>query len=253
VLMIPLEEAGQEGKTLPAADFPGGQRPLGLAKLPSPADSIVRAPGAPAVLVANPGDKAIYFYKEGMAAPMGSFQNYSREPRALMVVDRSLKERAPGSYETVTRLPGPGHYQVAFFLDSPRAVHCFPVTVTTDPAMEERRAQRKPAVLEPLVDADREARVGQTVPLRFRISDSRTHQPKDGLQDVMVMVYSAAVEGQWRQQAKAVGEGIYEVQFTPTAAGNYHVAVESPSQNLQLHLSPRVILRVSQGAAPASP
>jgi YVTN family beta-propeller protein len=253
VLMIPLEEVGQEGKTMPAADFPGGQHPLGAMSLPSPADSIVRAPGAHAVLVANPGDKAIYFYKEGMAAPMGSFQNYSREPRALMVVDRSLKERRPGSYETVTRLPGPGHYQVAFFLDSPRAVHCFPVTVAVDPALAEKRLRQRPAILESLVDSSRKLRAGQAVPLRFRISDAKTRQPMGGLQDVEVMVYSAAVEGQWRRTAKPVGEGVYEVEFTPQVAGNYHVAVESLSQNLPFHLSPRVMLQVSQETAAPSP
>lgn len=253
VLMIPLEEVGREGQTVPAADFPGGQHPPGAMPHPSPADSIVRAPGEPAVLVANPVDKAIYFYKEGMAAPMGSFQNYSREPRALMVVDRSLKERRPGSYETVTRLPAPGHYQVAFFLDSPRAVHCFPVTVEVDPEQEAKRARLRPALLESLVDTSREARVGQPVSLRFRISDPQTHKPRAGLGDVVVMVYSAAVDGEWREQAKAVGEGIYEVEFTPREAGNYHVAVESPSQHLAFHLSPRVILRVSPEAAPPSP
>ena len=28
------------------------------------------------MLVANPRDKAIYYYQEGMAAPMGQFSNY---------------------------------------------------------------------------------------------------------------------------------------------------------------------------------
>jgi YVTN family beta-propeller protein len=243
VLMIPLEEVGEEGAALPVVDFPGGQHPLGAGKLPSPADSIVRAPGANAVLVANPADKAIFFYKEGMAAPMGSFQNYSREPRAVLVVDRSLKERAPGSYETVTRLPSPGHYQVAFFLESPRAIHCFPLTVVADPAAEERRAQQRPARVESLIDTSREVRAGETVRLRFRLSDPGTGQPKDGLQDVMVLVYTAASHRQLREAARPVGEGVYEVEVTP-AAGSYHVAVASPSVNLPFHLSPRVILRV---------
>ncbi|HEX4966048.1 MAG TPA: cytochrome D1 [Thermoanaerobaculia bacterium] len=253
VLMIPLEQLGEEGKPVPVVDFPGGEHPLGVVSRPSPADSIVRAPGANAVLVANPADKAIYFYKEGMAAPLGSFQNYGHEPRAVMVVDRSLKERSPGSYETVARLPGPGHYQVAFFLDTPRAVHCFPVTVAADPELEKKRAQQRPALLEPLVADAREVRVGQLVPLRFRISDAGTHKPKDGLQDVEVMVYSAAVEGQWRALAKSIGEGVYEVEFTPREAADYHVAVECPSQNLPFHLSPRVILQVVPEAAAPSP
>lgn len=244
VLMIPLEEVGEEGKALPVVDFTGGRHPLGAGKLPSPADSIVRAPGANAVLVANAADQAIYFYKEGMAAPIGSFQNYSREPRAVLVVDRSLKERTPGSYETVARLPSPGRYQVAFFLDSPRAVHCFPLTVTADPAAEERRAQQQPAKVEPLVDTNRAVRAGEKVALRFRLSDPRTGQPKDGLQDVTVLLYTAASHRQVREAARPVGGGVYEAEVTPAAAGSYHVAVSSPSMHLPYHLSPRVILRV---------
>ena len=38
----------------------------------------------------------IYYYSEGMAAPMGNFQNYRRVPRAVKVVDRSLREEARG-------------------------------------------------------------------------------------------------------------------------------------------------------------
>lgn len=245
VLMIPLDEVGEEGRPVPVVDFPGGRHPLGAWKRPSPADSIVRAPGANAVLVANPADKAIYFYKEGMAAPMGSFQNYSREPRAVLVVDRSLKEAKPGSYETVARLPRPGRYQVAFFLDSPRAVHCFPLTVTADPAAEERRAEQRPAQVESLVE-DRAVRPGEKVRLRFRFSDPRTGEPKDGLEDVTVLLYTAASHRQWREAARPVGEGIYEAEVALPTAGSYHVAVSSRSMNLPFQLSPRVILRVSE-------
>jgi YVTN family beta-propeller protein len=249
VMMVPLDEVGVEGRPVPVVDFPGGEHRLGAWKRPSPADSIVRAPGANAVLVANPADKAIYFYKEGMAAPMGSFRNYSREPRAVLVVDRSLKERTAGSYETVARLPGPGRYQVAFFLDSPRAVHCFPLTVVADPVAEERRAQQQPAKVESLIDASRVVRAGEKVRLRFRLSDPRTGQPKDGLQDVTVLLYTAASHRQWREVARPVGEGVYEVEVTPPVPGSYHVAVSSPSMSLPFHLSPRIILRVSEAGA----
>lgn len=130
VLMIPLDGIGVEGKPVPVVDFPGGESSF-IGPRPSPADAIVQAPGAYAMLIANPRDQAIYFYKEGMAAPMGRFSNYSREPRAVLVVDRSLKERSPGVYETTAKLRRPGVYDVAFFLDSPRIVHCFEVKVAS--------------------------------------------------------------------------------------------------------------------------
>ena len=41
----------------------------------------------------------------------------------------ALREGAGGTYEAVTRLGRPGRYEVAFFLGSPRLVHCFEVEV----------------------------------------------------------------------------------------------------------------------------
>ena len=75
---------------------------------------IVPTPEQSAVLVANPTDKTIYFYAEGMNAPMGSFQNMGREMRAALAVDRSLRETEPGVYIAHFRLPADGAYDVAF-------------------------------------------------------------------------------------------------------------------------------------------
>jgi DNA-binding beta-propeller fold protein YncE len=61
VLMIPLQVAGIEGRTVAPADFPGGQNPPGRGTESTPADGIVQAPGEGAVLVANPEDQAVYF------------------------------------------------------------------------------------------------------------------------------------------------------------------------------------------------
>lgn len=41
------------------------------------------------------------------------------------------EESRPGTYESVARLAGPGRYQVAFFLGSPRLAHCFEVEVSS--------------------------------------------------------------------------------------------------------------------------
>jgi hypothetical protein len=65
------------------------------------------------------GDREIYYYQEGLAAPMGSFSNYKRQPRAVMVVRRDLRERQPGVYETNVELGRPGAYDLVFRLDRP--------------------------------------------------------------------------------------------------------------------------------------
>src|SRR5262249_23025301 len=123
VSMIRLRSLGKGGTT-PVIDFPGGQIAPGKTSSRAVANTIVPAPEGNAVLAANPADRMIYYYSEGMAAPMGSFQNYGRDPRAVLVVDRSLRETIPGVYATTAPMAKSGTYDVAFLLDSPRIVHC---------------------------------------------------------------------------------------------------------------------------------
>ena len=91
------------------------------------------------MLLANPADRMIYYYSEGMAAPMGNFQNYKREARAVKVVDRSLREESLGVYATTLRLPKDGTYDVSLLLDSPRVVHCFEATAKPNPAIKQEQ------------------------------------------------------------------------------------------------------------------
>jgi YVTN family beta-propeller protein len=74
--------------------FPSGQAPD---KSPhqSSAPSVFPGPEGNTLLIANAADQTIYYYSEGMAAPMGSLQNYRRVPRAVLVADRSLRELIP--------------------------------------------------------------------------------------------------------------------------------------------------------------
>src|SRR5437660_457254 len=161
VLMVPLGDIGAEGKPLAPADFTGGQHPFGAASRKTPADGIVKAPGDNAVLVANPADKSVYYYEEGMAAPKGEFSNYGREALAVLVVDRSLKDHAPGVYETVARLTKPGHYIVPFVMLSPQVVHCFEVTV--EPGLAPVVTVQPPPKVELLLAGKRAMKTGQPV------------------------------------------------------------------------------------------
>ena len=254
VLMITLAGLGDEGHALSVADFPGGEHPPGLSgragDLPTPADSIVRSPEPGGMLIANAADGAIYYYREGMAAPMGSFQDYGGHPRAVLVVDRSLKERSPGSYETVARMPAPGRYRLAFFLDTPRTVHCFDVTVAADPVLAAKRLRERPFEVAPQIES-RTVIAGRAAHLRFRITDPMTHQPVDGLSDVQVMAFLSSGSWQSRLKARSVGEGLYEADFVAPGAGSYHVAVECLSGRLPFNRSPQVVLRAVDGAAPS--
>ena len=224
VLMIPIESLGAPGVAISAADFPGGQHALGRKSHPTPADAIVQASGENAALVANAADKAIYFYKEGMAAPMGHFSNYGREPRAVLSVERNLRERRPGVYETTIRLVGSGTYDLAFLLDQPRLVQCFDLTVAPDTT----KADTSPLAEVEARDAPSETAAGQSVRLVLRVVDKATGTPKAGVPDLRVLIICP---GEWQssQFAQERSAGLYEIDVSPPRPGEYFVYVDSVS------------------------
>lgn len=240
VLTMPLAALGAPGQPLQVIDFPGGTAPAGQRAADSAAAAMTQAPGAPAMLVANYGDASIYFYKEGMAAPMGQFKNYGRRPKGVLVVDRSLDEKQPGRYETAARLRRPGRYELAFFLDSPRIVHCFPMTVEADPVLAD--ARRPKLAAEPLAMAP-EVPVGQPVDLAFRLTDPRTGEPLTELADVAVLAVLAP--GTWHERglAENLGGGVYRLRFTPPEQGVYYVYLASPSREVSFNESPQRAFR----------
>src|SRR5262249_3964834 len=203
VAMISLKTAGREGPPLSVATFPAGDRPLASPDAPTPADSIIPAPGMAAVLVANAKDRSVYYYKEGLSAPMGTFNNYKREPRAVLVIDRSLGERSrPGVYESTIRLDRPGKFDVVFFVDPPRIVVSFPLEVGVDPALALARDQVKVDVT-PLV-ASPKTRAGETFRPLFQLDSGGGRGPKRDLRDVEILMYGAG--GGWhdRQAAREI-------------------------------------------------
>ena len=236
VLMVPLAEVGASGRPIPVVDFPGGKSPPAEGGHASLAPAIVRAPGASAVLVANPADGMVYYYVEGMAAPMGAFEAYGRRPRAVTVVDNSLKEGAGGVYETTARLRRPGTYDVAFFLDSPRAIHCFEVEVAADRELEAGRRERPLEVRPDPEPADGlfQARPGGELRLVLRATDPASGEVRAGLLDLEVLTLLAPGRWHLRRAARDLGDGRYEVTLPVPEEGVYYLYAASPSAGLAL-------------------
>lgn len=226
VLMIPLNEVGKEGKPVPVVDFPGGQNPFGKTSRPSLADSIVPSAEDSAVLVANPADKTIYYYQEGMAAPMGNFSNYGREPRAVRIVDRSLRERRPGTYLSMARLPEAGAYKIVMFINSPRVVDCLDFSIAPNP----ENAASAPPRIEPVSTQNR-VEPGKQIRMSFKITDSATGKPITGLKDVLALTFAVGV-WQDRQLVEHVGEGVYSLTVTPPQPAVYNVYLSCGSIQL---------------------
>jgi YVTN family beta-propeller protein len=240
VYMVNLLELGKE--TPPpvniypvGAEPPGGVPDVGLAR------GITNAAGESEVIVVNPVNRTSYFYMEGMNAPSGTFRGYGMHPRAVETANRGLKETEPGVYATRTRFPVAGHYDVAFFLDSPRIVHCFGAVAEEDPGR--RKTGEKPA-LEYLVD-DRVVPAGDNVTFRVRFSDPRTGIGKEGLRDVTLI--SVRTPGRDRRQtlARDAGDGIYEARLNLPTPGAYFVYVTVPSVKIGFTDYPHLSLRVT--------
>lgn len=248
VSLISLAQVGQPGE-LAIVQIIGGQSAPGGSPHHSVADAIapVHEHGNH-VLIANPADSYVYYYMEGMKAPMGGFQNYGRVPRAVQVVDRAMRETAPGTYSARLSLTNDGEYQVAFLLDTPRIVHCFSFraaassTVTTE--------DDKTPVTVRILSAERSLRVGEGLTLRFALTESQTNTPVSGSDDVYVMATLAS--GLWtdRFRAMSLGAGIYEVHLTPPRAGVYTIQFASAAPRMVITQPPSISVTVTSRDSP---
>jgi YVTN family beta-propeller protein len=216
------------GKIAPV-DIQAGRRPPG----DSPedigvADMIAATPEGASAMIANAPDQMIYYYAEGMMAPMGTLTNYKRRPLALLILDRSLAEVKPGAYSTPLKLASAGRFAVSFLLDQPRVVNCFEFEVAQSPDGEKLLAG-PPLVITPEF---RDARYvpGKALPLRFSIKETTDGSPVEGLTDVQVLVFEPPGIWQQRQWAREVGKGVYEVTQTFPRTGLYKVMFQVSSR-----------------------
>jgi YVTN family beta-propeller protein len=226
VLMIALASLGQQDTEISVADFPGGRHAPGETSHPTPADGIVQASGENAVLIANPGDKSVYFYMEGSAAPTGNLGNYGREPRAVLSMDRNLRERSPGVYRTTATLPAAGSYDLALFLDRPRIVSCFDLAIASDPS----RSPATPPKVKIESRTVASAAAGQPAHLAFRIAREETGKPETEAKDVVILMMGPGWQS--RQIAPHRGDGVYAVDFAVPTPGVYTVFLGCPSLGL---------------------
>jgi len=247
VVAISLRGIGTAGQPISKLSFPGGEHALGTTSQESPAPRIVQASTRNGVLVANTKDKEVFLYEEGMAAPRGSFTNYDREPLAVRIVDWSLRERGTsGRYETVTTLPKPGVYDVAFYLDSPKVSHCFEFKVASNPAIEKERNAGK--VIATHVLPDKPVTAGQNLSMKFRLVDRETGNPVAGLTDVVISSFLAPGVWHTRDVAHDEGEGIYSIEFKAQQAGVYYANIQCHSRKLEFGESENCVVRVLAAA-----
>ncbi len=238
LLMLTLADSaiGKPGMPIPVVDTPGGDKPPGRMRRATPASGITKVPGANAVVLSNPGDQAIYFYKEGMAAPMGQFVTPGNSPRAVMALDMSLKERRkPGLYETVVDLPAAGQYELIVYMDSPRVAHCLPLTIKADAQHTQSTTKR---ARWQLLNSKAIYEVNQPQTIEFvQVNTAPQETPTatqpsviahishvSGVWSSTIPLKTAPISGQANDKPLAVQRGILD--FTPPLAGSYRIYIE---------------------------
>jgi YVTN family beta-propeller protein len=242
--LVPWTKLGS-GEAIPVQRISAGRSAHAHAAGSGIAQAMARPPGDRAMLIANRLDRTVYYYVEGMNAPMGSFNNY-RDVKAVLAADRSLREAAGGVLEASVRLPEPGAYDVAFFLGSPRLVHCFTLTATGEPAIAS--SQRKTR-LEFLVDQGT-WRAGETAHVQFRLKDPVNGQPVEKIQDLVVLSMLVPGTSQRRGGAQPRGEGLYEASIPLPKPGIYYVHVQSASLKARFQDLPYLTLHALPPDAP---
>lgn len=235
----------KDGAAAPVHIQAGTLAPAALPGEIGPGPMIVPTPDGDSVLVANAPDSAIYHYDEGMMAPTGSFSNYKRLPRALLVLDRSLEEVAPGEFSAPVRLAAGGRFDVPVLIDRPRITHCFTVEVA-DAGGGPARSLGALRV-EPSVPADIQA--GRPSTFAVRLLDPATGAPAGGVRELDVLVFRPP--GTWQQRLAVPAAGD-EFRFTLTlpVAGEYEMLFAAPSHGPRT-AGPPPITVVARGEAEA--
>ena len=227
IAMINLQELNRGGDVI-VNNFAAGVYPPSQVNDIRIADAMIPAAQDAAVLVASPADATVYYYMEGMNAPMGAFRNYGHKPRAVQIANRALKELEPGVYSTTVKIPMAGTFEVAFLNETPQFLHCFTMEAAVNPKLE--RAS-DPVAVEYL--NERESLVaGDEMKLRFRLYKPGSGKTFVDAGGVTVKFFRAPRFDLTELVATHVGEGIYEATLPFRYAGSYYVYVAAPGLNV---------------------
>ena len=240
IFVIPFEEINPTGN-ISLLTVPIGDLPPNLVDASLMANAISVTPDQSALLISNPADDKIYYYIEGSQSPTGGYQGHTLIPRAVNVVDRSLKERSPGVYTGGIRIPKSGEFMVAFYLNDPQIVHCFEFTAKPNPELTGSLNAFQPELS---FLTEEQPVAGELFSLRVSLKDAETGKPVEGLTDFFGM--ARVLAGNWNQRiiGTDLGDGLYEFQITFPKAGSYNLFFTVPSLNIGFDILPQRTIQV---------
>ena len=249
VTLIKLSDLGREEGPAHHQIALGNAAP-GKYRYTSLADSISPTGHMAMVIAANPSERILYHYMEGMMVPMGSYSTYGKIPRAVRVVDRSLREVEKGVYTGKIRVPKEGSYNVSLLVKSPRVIQCF--RFDADPLIETASTDNRngSSIGIDYIAAPRRVTIGETFTLKFQLHRDAGVKAMAGLEDVWVTAARMPGNRTQRALARHVGEGVYETQITLGEPGAYYAFVSIPSLGIDRSQLPYQMFRAEKKKDP---
>ncbi|MDR4516896.1 MAG: YncE family protein [Nitrosomonas sp.] len=230
VSVINLREAAR-GRLQAAQVQMGRLAPNAVSEEIGVAPMIVPVPEGNGVIAANAADGMLYQYTEGLMAPSGSFSNYRRKARAVMIMDYGLTEDDAGVYAAPVNFPSAGTYEVIVKSLSPAVTACLPIVVRMPDSKPEERINSVHAVLlnesATLVKKQHTFRIG--------VKDSR-QQEINGITDGILLVFHRTTGWQTRLVLREEEAGIYAASAQLPYPGRYELLVSVPSHKLDFTL-----------------
>ena len=255
ITLIKLDSLGRSER-IDSAKVNIYQSPPEAAKGVLLANAIDAEPHGMGVMVASPAERTIYYYMEGMNAPMGGVRGMIRSARGVLVLDKSLQEAIPGTHTTSVKIRKAGVYDVPFLIrdirGEARVYGCFRLEVRSKRG--ELRAQpfKFPISVE-RVSVKTTFRPGEAALLRFRVTDPELGQALENLPDVRIMAFRMPGNWRWIERAHFVGNGVYQARFVFPTEGSYYILVESRSKGVKFGDIRHVVISVREGAGSFSP
>ncbi|MFZ7125107.1 MAG: YncE family protein [Desulfobacterales bacterium] len=247
VALIKLSDIGGRGlpeihKVAFGNKAPGEYRQTALAEAIAPSAHMA------AVVAANPAEKILYHYMEGMMVPMGSYSTYGRIPRAVRLVDRSVREVGEGLYTSRIKIPRAGTYNVSLLVKSPRFIECYHFEAGPRALTASVDSTSMGFDIEYL-DAEKPTTAEEPFRLRFRLTRTGDRQPVAGLRDVVVLATRMPGNRQTRQVAVPLAEaGHYEALLNFSLPGSHLIFVSVPSLKIDGNDLPYHVVKI--GSSP---
>lgn len=242
VSMVRLADLGGDAPVT-VNEFDAGERPPKDSPILLASDIFAPAVTEAATLVVSPGDANVFYYMEGMNAPMGSFGGYGHRPVSALVADRTIKEVSPGEYVSVVKIPAQGDFQLILTLDSPQMIECFDFAARVNPDLV---SDELPLRIAYETRSGMIASVNEPVSIRFALNDTaKGGAPYKGT-DVRVLTYRAPGQDREEHTAKSLGDGKYEISFVPADTGAYYAYPAVPSLGLDYSKLPFITVIVQE-------